>query len=356
LQPVSQSRAADSANLDILRAMAVLYVVFAHTTHTLGIEYVAGLPVSWVGRLGVMFFFVHTCLVLMRSLERSSDKFSPFALSINFYIRRAFRIYPLSIVFVIAVVALNLTAYRTITALPEPYHPTSLDVISNILLTQNLTFSLPVMGVLWSLPVEVQMYIFLPPLFFLVSRLRSLWPLLLLWVLSIPIAMIQPLIVARAGLAQYVPHFLPGVMAYYLSKQMPPRISHSWWIPAVTTVSVLFLLIPSWQAGWVACLALGLMIPQFKETPAGWIRRLSGEIAKYSYGLYLCHSISIWLSFTALQSSPTAIRIAVYLVTLIGGPVLLYHWIEHPLIGVGVRLASRVRTGERAVITRAVGT
>src|SRR4030095_13313297 len=78
----------ESANLDLLRAIAVLAVVAHHALQFVGFE---GGP----GRFGVLIFFVHTCLVLLISLERLDDG-RP-GLIRSFYMRRAFRIYPLSI-------------------------------------------------------------------------------------------------------------------------------------------------------------------------------------------------------------------------------------------------------------------
>src|SRR5207245_2310282 len=97
----------ESPNLDLLRATAVMFVLGAHTLrfHGLESEY---LDMRWLGGLGVLFFFVHTCLVLMQSLERQQLNFDRKGLVKNFYIRRAFRIYPLSILFILFIVALGI--------------------------------------------------------------------------------------------------------------------------------------------------------------------------------------------------------------------------------------------------------
>jgi peptidoglycan/LPS O-acetylase OafA/YrhL len=80
----------DSTNLDLLRSFAVLFVLFDHTLKFWGMERIAGADINWLGRLGVAFFFVHTSLVLMMSLERT--RLTGWRLSANFYLRRAFRI------------------------------------------------------------------------------------------------------------------------------------------------------------------------------------------------------------------------------------------------------------------------
>src|SRR5207249_6404641 len=68
----------------------------------------SNLGLEQLGRLAVLFFFVHTCLVLMLSLERQTAKFGLHNLHWIFMTRRAFRVYPLSIAVVPAVFLLGL--------------------------------------------------------------------------------------------------------------------------------------------------------------------------------------------------------------------------------------------------------
>src|SRR5271155_3842427 len=82
-----------STNLDFLRSIAVLLVFCSHLFSLL-----LGEEEKWgflfhLGQLGVLMFFVHTCLVLMWSLARSS--LQGWRLFASFYIHRGFRLYPL---------------------------------------------------------------------------------------------------------------------------------------------------------------------------------------------------------------------------------------------------------------------
>src|SRR5271165_151232 len=162
----------DSANLDVLRAIAVMCVFFSHLLHfSRGGETEFG----WhLGQLGVLMFFVHTSLVLMFSLERTS--LDGHALFSSFYIRRAFRIYPLSIFCVLSIFFIHYP--------PEVrliHHVWShKELLVNLTLTQNLFRKRSFLNVLWTLPLEVQMYFFLPFLF-IAFRPRSVRPVLLLW-------------------------------------------------------------------------------------------------------------------------------------------------------------------------------
>src|SRR5437868_13016667 len=88
---------ADSANLDMLRALAVTCVVIAHGLNITHASWISKQHLDHLGRTGVLFFFVHTSLVLMMSLERQIAKSGSTFTWLRFMIRRVFRIYPLSI-------------------------------------------------------------------------------------------------------------------------------------------------------------------------------------------------------------------------------------------------------------------
>ena len=89
---VTLPKSSESANLDLLRTVAVLCVFGSHLTETIIGKH---MELIWhIGRLGVLMFFVHTSLVLMFSMERLPLK--GWDLIKSFYVRRAFRIYPLS--------------------------------------------------------------------------------------------------------------------------------------------------------------------------------------------------------------------------------------------------------------------
>src|ERR1700761_2815278 len=96
---------ASSANLDFLRAIAVMFVFVDHLLLTVGIQRIAFFSPADLGRVGVYFFFVHTCLVLLMSLERTP--LNGFKKVFHFYLRRMFRIYPLAIFFVLLVYLCN---------------------------------------------------------------------------------------------------------------------------------------------------------------------------------------------------------------------------------------------------------
>lgn len=316
-------------NLDFLRACAVLFVLFDHTLQRVGVHSIGKTDLNWLGRLGVLFFFVHTCCVLMMSIERHTGR----GLFRKFYIRRAFRIYPLCIVAVFAAMIP-----------PRAPHLTPIEWVSNLALAQNLTFSRNAFGSLWSLPLEVQMYVFLPFIFLLINRFRSLVTAFLLFLVSIPVALWQPHHLARGSVLAFIPAFMPGVIAYWLfrnSKQILPM----WSLPlAIALITSAFLWHPNWRlSAWCACLALGLLVPLFGQISSRNLNTASFHIAQYSYGIYLSHVLLLtWLQ-------PTWKSLPLYFLAVAAISVASFHLVELPMIRYGQRLAGYSVTLKKSV-------
>ena len=127
----------DMPNLDLVRSIAVLLVVVEHLLLYAGIFRLGYWQVAWMGFLGVYIFFVHTCLVLMWSLERNSDV-------LGFYVRRFFRIYPLAVFTVLITVLFRIPISVNVHHLPDPQAPffftmpDARSLIEHLLLVQNL--------------------------------------------------------------------------------------------------------------------------------------------------------------------------------------------------------------------------
>ena len=316
-----------SPNLDLLRSLAVLMVLFDHICRHFHHDRIGGIAVVDIGFFGVFLFFVHTSLVLMSSMERSHLRGT--ALMRNFYIRRFFRIFPLSILVVLAAVALHLHADGR--GLSYGARPGPGELISNLLLTQNLTHSHSIVGPLWTLPLEVQMYVLLPFLF--LWKKRSLTKLLVLWAACAVLGHFPQTIYALSWftLLLYIPNFLPGILAFSLPENR--FIPSFLWPPFILLLLTVFVLNPGRQMAAELCLLLGLAIPLFKEISLPAMKFVSHEVAKYSYGIYLGHSFCVWLALTRFHSW------VLLALTLVAVPVALYYTVERPGIRLGVRLA-----------------
>jgi peptidoglycan/LPS O-acetylase OafA/YrhL len=283
---------------------------------------------AWIGVFGVYLFFVHTCLVLMWSLERKPH-------TLDFYIRRLFRIYPLAIVAVLFVVIFHLSYSR---GDPQPVSAFG-TVVENMLLIQNLGRRPDVIGVMWSLPLEVDMYILLPVLFFFVRRNFSLWSLLPIWALACGMARLY--LSHGNDFVTVIPCFLPGVMAYVLFARIRPRLP-GWTFPIfISVLLVLYMHFSSVEASWPTCLALGLGLPLFRQIRFGPLKRIAHELAKYSYGIYLGHAFALGIAFETLNGHSRWLQVPLALCLTALFSVAGYHLVEHPLILYGAKVAAR---------------
>jgi peptidoglycan/LPS O-acetylase OafA/YrhL len=332
-------------NLDVLGAAAVLCVVINHVV-------VAATPPpnpnwGWLGRVGVLIFFVHTALVLMGSLERSGGTRAGWI--IRFYVRRAWRIYPLAIAAIIVALALRVSQHLVVMGYPPPAF-TSRDegvVLSNMLLVQNLVLKPNILGVLWTLPIEVQMYLALP-FCFVVARQSVRAVLLLLgagmvsalaWSAGLPVPGLW-----RLGMLAFVPCFLAGVLAYaLLRRSIAPRLSPSGTILAFAALTAAFFLVAHarWDSlapQWAFCLTLGIIIAHGREIANSTLSRVAHVIAKYSYGVYLLHQIALWIALVKFGDVSHAVQWMIFSVLVFVLPWGAFHLIERPGIVIGQRI------------------
>lgn len=341
----------ESTKLDLIRSLAVLLVVLSHLPVTKQIsDFVFGeniINIQPMGLVGVGIFFVHTCYVLMLSLNRQTSQSGTANRAIVFFTRRIFRIYPLSIV---TVLTLALVIH-----LAEGAKIDYLQIISNLLLVQNLTGHPSVPGALWSLPYEVQMYLFLPGLFILASRFPRIAPVLIasLWLMCIAAVLVLYVAGLNYHLVKYFPAFIPGVLAYSLTTRAEKDSRLPAFLPALYIILAAatfpFLVAYGIKENillWPTCLLLGLLIPYSKEVESGRIKIIAATIAKYSYGIYLVHGPLIDLSFGYLRDFLPILQWTVFICGTASISYLAFHLIESPGIQLGKRVISTAQDSE----------
>jgi peptidoglycan/LPS O-acetylase OafA/YrhL len=326
----------DLPNLDILRSFAVLLVVLAHLT----VYQRWNVSADWLGLTGVCLFFVHTCLVLMWSLERDPH-------TGRFYIRRWFRLFPLWIVVLTLVVFFKIPTSPLAAPKFAYVAPSFAEYLVNAAMLFNLHFGTRIVGASWSLPIEAQMYILLPLLFFFIRSTRAFWVLLVVDALVI-VSVYQAVgfhTYTPATLALCIPYFLPGVMAYALYQKVKPRIP-AWIFPIYL---LLMALLDSrygthfTSALW--CLAIGCSLPFFRQLSWRPLTHTAHLIARYSYGIYLCHIPSIWIGIHFFRKFGLAAELLAIAACIALISFTLYHLIEAPMIRLGARLAKRIEPG-----------
>lgn len=328
VSPPLPLRLRDLSNLDFIRSVAVLLVVMAHVT-----LYTGHFPsaIGWLGHAGVYIFFVHTSLVLMWSMERDPD-------TGRFYLRRIFRIFPLWLVVLAAYLLLRIPASPVLAPAFGVYHPSAGEVLANIFLLFDLRYGPNIVGASWSLPLEVQMYVVLPFLFFFIRTTKQIWPILVLDAMAMAFGAAN-LDAGYTLMLRSVPCFLPGVIAYRLFATTRPRLPGWIFPPFFLSYGLLMCRFASQRNGWILCLGLGLVLPLFRQIEWGWLNRTTHVIAKYSYGIYLTHILAIAVAVYVLRAHGMAVRVGSFFALFLGLPVLLYHTVEERMIRLGSRLA-----------------
>jgi peptidoglycan/LPS O-acetylase OafA/YrhL len=363
LAPASTLKmSANSPNLDFLRSYAVILVVGFHVAKFFDWRF-GRVRLTDFGLLGVMLFFVHTTLVLMFSLERQSASGTA-TLFVPFMIRRCFRVYPLAALVVICAFLFRIPSdlqFGKFTLL----HQSPANLLANLLLIQNVTLQKANPGVLWSLPLELQMYLVLPVFFLFVSRVKSPWVVMASWWLVVGLwyaagfssgmlplsdGGIRSPMEALLKFTRFAPCFLPGIVAYKLWT-IPRLFAASAWPVFLALCSAAFVWFSGRQpieSGWFVCFGLGAGVCLFRELPGNALTWLTKRIARYSYGIYLLHYFAIWLAFAVCRRLNVAARVAIFLFVLTALSVLLYHTVEAPLIAAGVRWSERFKSRVRA--------
>jgi peptidoglycan/LPS O-acetylase OafA/YrhL len=330
-----------SANLDLLRAVAVLSVFVAHLSGATHFRRMEGL-----GNFGVVMFFVHTCLVLNASLERLelSGFGAGWRLAIAFWIRRLFRIYPLAVFFV------SLTAIFQI-----PYSPGRVYVwlgvkalVANIGLVQNLFNQGDVLGTLWTLPLEVQMYGILP-FAYLAIRRRTRYGAALLWIVAVLLGLTMPKLSGRLGVFLYGPCFTAGIVAFDLCRKVRKSLPAWMWPAAILTCILIFGPLDNADPttkltrAWILSLTLGVSVAFVRDMEWHRLNTATQWVAEYSYGIYLSHFVVFWIALDVMASRPVWERSLFLVVASVATPVACYHVIEKPLIARGASLARLLR-------------
>lgn len=289
-----------------------------------------------LGHTGVLLFFVHTSCVLMMSLERLPPA-NGWQTTLRFYVRRAFRIYPLSTVTLCLVLFFHFPSYMGNNFSP----PTWLILVTNFTLTQNLFDHRLLLFPMWSLPLELQMYLVLPLFYFGIKKVgpgRAPQFVLLCWVTAV--ALIQSRLDVYFKPVEWIlywPCFIAGIFAYTQWSRRRAILPWPTWPVFLFSICYAFqprqpLLI------FGGCLILGALLPWFREIDNRPLNQITSWIARYSYAIYLIHVPIFHFFFWEKPVLPTAMANLAALSSLGFLSWLLYHLIERPMIALGVRL------------------
>ncbi|WP_052025132.1 acyltransferase family protein [Asticcacaulis sp. AC466] len=380
--------------LDILRGVAAVLVVFYHYKHFLLISEAAGfdyadlpfqdllMPLYLYGQFFVELFFAISGYVFfwLYADAIKTRRTGP----VRFFIARFARLYPLYFVTLVAAAVLQI-AYTHVSGASFIYSDnTSFNFVLSLFMVQQWwpgavqTFN----GPAWSISVEVFLY----ALFFLICYLRrtSYFVLLLLIVIGLTIKDMD----ALSDFARGMPHFFIGGLVFYLVQwlradgrekirkavtiglgivlpvlavisfvrgRVPGQLHGNDLVSTVFSVdSFIYIFLP------LFLLQIGLMQGHWKvslmsrETLHRW-----SWIGDISYAVYLIHFPLQLAMMLILSAWPAATRLAIFSspITLIGfmGTACGLAWLSHRYFEMPMQRFLRGWMGERLDKPKALG-
>jgi len=210
----------------------------------------------------------------------------------------------------------------------------AVDTLFNLLLVQNLTNSPNAIGPLWSLPIEVQMYAFLPAVWLAVRNS------FVATVAIYPVTLVLALASFKLHLPEvlrYFPCFFPGVVAFSFIANGKKPVFPFKVIPLVLVGGlVVYFVLGRWSqtiGAYLSCLAIGLTIPFVRESSFSLLNLACEKIAKYSYGIYLLHAPALATTFAL--PIPIWAKLLTFMAVTGMLSVLAYHAIEEPMVRLG---------------------
>jgi peptidoglycan/LPS O-acetylase OafA/YrhL len=345
-------------NFDFMRFIAATLVVYSHSfplLHAYGREpfgrasgYFTG------GELGVAIFFVMSGFLVTASLQNSPN-------TVQFLMKRALRIFPaLAVVVLLAVFVLG----PLLTTLPLStyfHHGATRQYLWNMLLWihyplpgvfEDLPHAGSVNGSLWTLPIEVAMYVGLAALG-IVGLVKRRWiPALVLllvglyaWLQFHPA--LQQTMVWKIGVlkecAKFAVFFFSGSALYLLERLVPWR------------VSIALLLVTVWIAGFrkpfgIYCMFLAVPYCTLYIARARYpLLANFGKYGDFSYGIYI-YAFPVQQTLVQVlgrDQAPEHLFVAAWAISL-ACAALSWHFIEKPALGLKGRIALPARAAGAA--------
>ncbi len=337
--------------LDGWRALSIIFVLLRHdSVHSFG--WISTRWFSLHGKIGVDFFFAISGILISSRLLREEEKTGKIDLT-SFYIRRAYRILPATVVFLCVLAVLS---WVSLIGLGYREWLGSLFFYRNYTSLLHLTASQPgwYTGNLWSLSVEEHFYLLLPAILvltrrhyrasilLLISVLLALWcgvqlhhrPWTLIWhhtdacLDSLFVPALLAVIMAKSGMKVKLQRWLRPWPLFFVATLL---------VVTLLDVSVLQLLV---IAILTSCSVLGSVL-----NPHGYLGRfLEFSPLKYvgriSYSLYIWHQLFVIRHLSDIQQLGEFQRWPLCMIMTFGCAIASYHLVERPMVRLGQRMAT----------------
>lgn len=308
--------------LDALRFFAFFNVLLFHTTNFYGI-----------GALGVDFFFVLSSFLLtfltLKEIEKTGD-FSRF----RFFIRRAFRIFPLYFLIV-------LSSFFVLPLFQQIVHQ-EISLPKNKFLyyfflsnydTEDCIFALKF---LWSVAVEEQFYLlFLIVAPFFKKNLFIVPCLLLIIYFTFDFFPVTDDIHNYYSVLYHLPNFIVGITGGILFYQK--NTGKKYWLPISIGVLIVAVFLKSEQFFYICFSVLCVCLIFLSVYYYSFIKRffpvgVFEKLGQYTYGLYVYSGFVITLVLKTIPTNHPLVLLSTSLFLLIPVSVLSFRLFEKPFL------------------------
>ncbi len=345
-----------------LRAFAALMVVMVHTAAFSDLGW-AGKALSEMGRHGVIVFFVISGFSVSASFFTSRGYF-------EYLIRRLARIWPLYAAVITAAFILHALGLISIPYWMERF-AVRFDTYNYIMHLTFLSFldyriAASVIGIEWTLPIEIVWYLVLPLVLARFYDWRSLFAAIVIcYVLGIIVRLgFRTLLGSDGGFAsgwfpvRYGVFFVLGVIAYKIRQERPAleRRAACVILGASVLAALIFALFNLSSADYVLGVATFAIIA-FYRTDIVSVRillenRITLFLGTISYSIYLTHTLVMEILGMPLGLTSGATGFGAFLTVsacTIALSALTYLLIERPTNRIGKILAARVWSGKEII-------
>jgi peptidoglycan/LPS O-acetylase OafA/YrhL len=313
-----------SANIQVLRAIAALMVVFEHALAD--VERATGEHVIaiWPGGFGVTIFFVISGFIIHHS---SAELFGRHNSWKDFAWRRLWRIVPLYYAATMLYVLMALFFSSTINR-----GSVHLDHLIGSLLFIPVHGVSPVYALGWSLNFEMMFYVSFAVALLMPERMALV--ALVAWLIALMVLhpLASPGTVAFVWTDYHIAAFLAGVLISVAANHWPRR--H-------TLAAAVFAHVETYQIGIVPIALASALVATAAFTTTADIAGIGSLLGDSSYSLYLIHMFVIrGLAVAAPRLAPiTLIGLIITLSCL--AAVASHRFFEKPLLRLGQRLRQR---------------
>ncbi|ORM68763.1 acyltransferase family protein [Pantoea rwandensis] len=341
--------------IDALRGIAAFYVVLYHLPHlsTSSVNVPSWLsPITNAGGTGVMLFFVLSAFTLCLSMEqRSSHELTP---TLNYFIRRFFRIAPLFYFFIVITFVRDIVIFGV-------WHSFE-DVLKSCLFIFNLIpgSEQGFVWASWTIGVEMLFYVMFPLLFKLLDNIGKASAFFLA---SLCVRMAwqsfvgqhiqnqdEASIYYQISIIHHLPNFIVGVIAYHVYNLIVHNKAHNlgigYFLISLSLCSYIGMVyggisfyafgdLTTVQSLIYSMLLIGLSITSAKVI----VNPITRKLGTISYSIYLCHSTIIYLLSPVFAWSASnfqggiisyLIDIAICMIAILPISWLTYKYIERP--------------------------